>query len=343
LNSGGVGMVQAQNTYLYAGFGNTGQLFGWVIDASGNLTTISGSPYSESFLGGFIGGVGQSNMITNPAGTLLFGSDAVGGKVYVFQIGTGGVLAPVSGSPFSVPLLTPVFTPMNLAIDGLGKYLYVVDGTYSTHTGTKIAAYSIGTGSGGTTLGALTPVVGSPFSYPMFQLVGEPTGQFMIGTSGNSVPVSGADDNHLYVFTITQSGANAGAIAQVAGSPFATVYSPLNIAAQPNSGGDLVYSFGINDTDTAFNPVEGYTISSTGQLTAVSGGPFSLGNGEGSFGQFDPSGLFLFTYASYLNSTTNSVTTLLSPINVATGGSLTQQVGTLTLATPGFWAVTDPN
>jgi len=37
------------------------------------------------------------------------------------------------------------------------------------------------------------------------------------------------------------------------------------------------------------------------------------------------------------------VTTLLSPINVGTGGSLTQSVGTLTLATPGFWAVTDPN
>src|SRR5579862_6606935 len=129
-----------------------GQLFGWTIDASGNLSTISGSPYSESFLGGFIGGVGQSNMITNPAGTLMFISDAIGGTIYAFQIGTGGALSPVAGSPFNVPLLTPVFTPMNLATDGLGKYLYVVDGTYSTHTGTKIAAYSIGTGSGGTTL-----------------------------------------------------------------------------------------------------------------------------------------------------------------------------------------------
>jgi hypothetical protein len=336
-NDGGVGMVVAQEQFLYAGFGSAGALYAWSIDpTTGGLTAISGSPYTAPFLSDYGLGVGQANMITNPAGTLLFISDTLQNEIYVYTIGSGGVLTLVTGSPFAVP-----FGPMNLATDGLGKYLYAIDGNFNTHTGAAIAAYVIGSG---TSLGTLTPVVGSPFigaNYSMWQVNGEPTGQYLIGTSGNSVVKSGVDDDHLYVFSISQSGTNAGAIAPVTGSPFVTQYSPFSIAVQSNSNGNLLYSFSFNDTASAFNPVEGYAISSTGTLTADTNSPFG-GVAEGSWGQFDQSGDFLFVYSSYINESTGDVVTQLGPLDVGTGGALTQPIFTLSLATPGFWAVTDP-
>src|SRR5579871_5804406 len=199
LNSFGTGMVVAHDLYLYTAFGSTNQIFGWTISSSGNLTAITGSPFSVTAAGGDIGGVGQANMITNPAGTLLFISDAIRTSIAVYSIGSGGVLGSVGS--FSCP---SGFTPMNLTTDGLGKYLYAVDGSNAIHQGTQIAAFSI------SAAGTLTPVVGSPFVFPMWQLKGEPSGQFLIGTTGTTVPYNGRDDDNLYVFRITQTGSNAG-------------------------------------------------------------------------------------------------------------------------------------
>lgn len=332
-NSGGVGMVIAQQQYLYAGFGSTDQLYGWTISSSGTLSSISGSPFSAPFLGFYGTGVGQAEMITNPAGTLLFISDTLQSEIYAFQIGSGGVLTAVTGSPFALPA---GFQPMNLATDGLGKYLYAINGAFTTHQGSEIAAFAIGTGSA---LGQLTAVTGSPFVYPMWQVEGEPTGQFLIGTTGSTAYNGVPDDDNLYVFSITQSGTNAGALTQVTKQP--TTYSPFSIAVQSNTGGDLVYSFSFNDAGTALNPIEGFSISATGTLTKDAASPFNLPTAEGTWGQFDQSGAYLFSYASYTNAS-DTVVTQLAPITVGTGGALTQPITTLSLKTPGFWVVTDP-
>jgi hypothetical protein len=101
-NDGGVGMVVAQEQFLYAGFGSAGALYAWSIDpTTGGLTAISGSPYTAPFLSDYGLGVGQANMITNPAGTLLFISDTLQNEIYVYTIGSGGVLTLVTGSPFA--------------------------------------------------------------------------------------------------------------------------------------------------------------------------------------------------------------------------------------------------
>lgn len=334
-DDGGVGMVIAQKQFLYAAFESAEQIYGWTIDGStGALTAISGSPYSASFLSGLGGEVAQSAMITNPAGTLLFISLPLQSKIYVYQVGSSGALSPVAGTPFSVP-----FEPLNLATDGAGKYLYAIDGNVNTHTGSEIAAYSIGSS------GTLKAVSGSPFAYPMWQVQGEPSGKFLIGTSGNSDAsgYSGVEDDNLYVFSISSTGA----LTPVSGSPFATVYSPFSIAVSPNSGGDLVYSFSITESSgqTSFNAEEGYSISSSGALTAVSGSPFaSLGNGSsGSWGQFDQSGAYLFVYGEFITDpSTDTIVTQISPLNVPAAGTLTSAGSTAILTTPGFWAVTDP-
>src|SRR5579871_3123784 len=323
---GGMGMTVAQKQFLYVGFAGSLEIFGWTVSSSGALTSISGSPFPATFLSGTPSGIGQDTMITDPAGANLFIADTFGSKIYVYQIGSGGVLTSGTGSPLSMP---SGFEPVNMTTDGLGKYLYVTNGNTGTHTGTSVAAYAIGTG------GALAAVPGSPFAFPMWQVKGEPTGQFLIGTSGKTVPYAGVDDNNLYVFSI---GSGTGALTQVAKQ--STVYAPFSIAAQSDSGGAQVYSFGFNDTQTAFNPIEGYTISSSGTLTADSGSPFS-GIGNGSWGQLDQSGVLLFVYGSFLDTSTNQVTTQIAPLDVGSGGALTQPITTSTIATPGFWTVTD--
>ncbi len=328
-----VGVVVAQEQFVYAAFPTTGQIYGWSIDStSGALTPVSGSPYTAAYLG-FVGDseYNQLDMITNPAGTLLFIGDAGNAEIWVYQIGSAGALTPVPGSPFS----TGTFQPWNMTTDGQGKYLYATF-AIGLHEGLSVAAYSIGTGS---SAGTLAPVVGSPFSFPMWAVQGEPSGNYLIGITGKTIASgASADDKNLYVFSIEPSGANAGAISPVTNSPFATVYAPFNIAVQPDaSNGEFVYSFGVNDSSTGYNPVEGYAINTTtGALAAITGSPFS-GVTASLWGQFDQNGTYLFFYGDSSNSAQLGV------IDAATGvGTLTEALSPAPLATPGYWAVTDP-
>jgi 6-phosphogluconolactonase (cycloisomerase 2 family) len=315
-NQPGYGMVVAQTQYLYAAFAGTGQIFGWTIDSAGGLTTITESPFSAPYLIG--GGTGSTeSMIANPQGTLLFVEDIGAQGIYVYSIASGGGLTLVSGSPFSVP-----FFPGNMATDGLGKYLYVATET----SGNEIAAYSIASSSG-----ALTAIPSSPFAYAMYQVQGDPSGNYLIGTTNTS------GDQHLYLFSITQSGTNEGAITQV--QKVSTVYSPSSIAVQTNPGGNLVYSFSMNSDDTGFNPIEGYQLSN-GTLTALSDSPFSNVS-DGLWAQFDQSGSYLFPYSEVYNPGTGFTTIQLEVDDVSSGGALTQPISAVTLATPGVWAVTD--
>jgi 6-phosphogluconolactonase len=335
LNDGGVGMVVAQAKYLYTGFGSTGTgtIYGWSIGSAGTLTALSGSPYAAPFMPFVPVGFGTQSIITNPTGSLLFfsaednGTGTLGPFVYVFQIGSDGSLTAASGSPFSVP-----FTG-NLATDGLGKYLYITE-AFTNHTGSEIAAYSIGT------TGALTLVSGSPFAgndFNMWQVQGEPSGKFMIGTTGESIAINTVDNDKLYVFSI----GTTGALSEVSGSPFVTQSSPLSIAVQSDANGSLIYTFGLTDDRSAFNSVEGYSINSSGALSAVTGSPFSNA-AVGDQGALDQSGNFLFVYGVIDNLSTNTIVPQMGAFSVASGGALTEPTTTLTLTSPGFFAVTDP-
>ena len=329
LNDGGVGMVVAQAKYLYTGFGTTSKIYGWSIGSAGTLTALSASPYSATFMPSVPVGFGTQSIITNPAGSLLFfsaedtGTGTVGPFVYVYQIGSDGSLTAASGSPFSVP-----FTG-NLATDGLGKYLYITAASPTTHTGSEIAAYSIASA------GALTEV--GTFAFPMWQVQGEPAGKFMIGTTGNSVAINAVDNDALYVFSI----GTTGALTEVSGSPFVTQSSPLSIAVQSDANGSLIYTFGLTDDRSAFNSVEGYSINSSGALSAVTGSPFANA-AVGDQGALDQSGDFLFVYGVIDNLSTNTIVPQMGAFSVASGGALTEPTTTLTLTSPGFFAVTDP-
>ncbi|MGC2791236.1 MAG: hypothetical protein WA899_04390, partial [Candidatus Sulfotelmatobacter sp.] len=167
---------------------------------------------------------------------------------------------------------------------------------------------------------------------------GEPSGTFLIGTSGQSVAAGAAtDDQHLYVYYIEQSGTAPGSIMPVANSPFATTYTPFNIAVQPvEANGEFVYSFGVSDAG-AYTPTEGYLLNTTtGALTVLTGlSPFS-GVTSSLFGQFDQSGDYLFFYG-------DSAVPQLGVLDAAAGtGALTEPIPAISIETSGYWAVTDP-
>jgi 6-phosphogluconolactonase (cycloisomerase 2 family) len=321
-------IVVAQKQYLYGIFPASESLYGWSIDATtGGLTALSGSPFTSTSLGGLVEdttGVNFTALALNPTGTLMFIADAGNAEILTYQIGNGGGVT--AASTISTVGAVP---PWNLAVDGLGKYLYVTSGIEGD--GQKVAAYSINP-----TTGALT-LVAAALPFNIWELQGEPTGQYMVGISGNSVGITGVADSSIHVFSIQQSGTGAGTLSEVSGSPFTTLYSPANIAVQPSSAnGSYVYSFSVNDT-AGYNPIEGYALdTSSGALKAIAGSPFN-GVTPSPWGQFDQSGDYLFVYSDIASNPQ------LAAVNVAAGtGTLTESASTQALSTGGYFAVTDP-
>jgi 6-phosphogluconolactonase len=328
-NDPGVGMVVAQKQFIYAALEVSGEIGGWSFNSStGALAPLTGFPVALALNLPNVT-YNQYNVGVNPNGTLLFIADTGLSQIFVFQISSTGALTPAPGSPFPTPI-----QPGNLTTDGLGKYLYLCSDA-SGHIGTEVLAYSIASN------GALTALPGSPFSFPMWQLQGDASGGFLFGTTGKTLSLAGSDDYHLYVFRIQQTGASAGAITPVPGSPFTTTYSPFTIAAMPPAtGNEFVYSFSLNDQGSAFNAIEGYQLNTTTEaLTAISGSPFSnIASGE--WGQFDQLGSYLVVYGN--GSSTGGAPPELNAFSVASTGALSQSISPTPLVTTGYWVVTDP-
>jgi 6-phosphogluconolactonase len=347
-NDPGVAMVVVNKQYLYAIFQLTEKIYGYSINSTnGGLTLLSGFPLTQAF---DINNAAynQYNVTTDPGGNFLFVSatNVSPAAIYVYSIdSTTGALTQVTGSPFSTP--NTFSTPGGLTTDGLGKYLYVCE-SFGDHNGGAIMAYSLNS-----TTGFLTPLTGSPFTFSsipgMWQLQGDASGRYLVGTSAESAAILGVDDDHLYVFSIQQTGANAGAITQASGSPIKTTYPPFTIAMQPpSSNGEFVYSFSVTDTATGYNPIEGFSLDpNTGALTELTGSPFS-NLPTSPWGQFDQSGSNLLVYTT---NNTDSIDELLFisgtqteliPLSVSSSGTLTQPISAATLVTEGWWTITDP-
>ena len=199
-------------------------------------------------------------MITNPTGTLLFVEDLGGTAIYTYQIGQGGVLtAANNGSPLIVPGL-----PENLATDGLGKFLYVTLEPVGGGSA-EIGAYAISSS------GSLTVVPGSPFSYPMYQVQGEPSGKYLIGTASDS-----AISSPLCVQHSIDRGQRR---CYRPGDWIAVLHRVSSVQRRGSTeyrrrSGLLFQS--LHKARLSYNPIEGYQLnSSTGALTAISGSPFT--------------------------------------------------------------------
>jgi len=324
-NLGSEGAVVAQGKYLYVVLQAQQEIWGFTIGADGSLTTISGFPMTVP-----ISGIGQVSynqqvVMTNPAGTLLFVSEAGSETILVYQIGSGGALTPGGNSPFST--LSAGIEPENLAMDGNGKFLYVSEES-ADHNGAFLTGYTVGANG---TLTLMNPTF--QFEFPIWEMQGDPSGKYLIGITGDTQYYVGTDLKEIYVFNIDSS---TGALTNVSGSPFATTYAPFNMAVQPiSSSSELIYTFGINDQNTGTNPVEGFTLNtSNGQVAELSNSPFS-GLTSTVWGQFDQSGQYIFTYLGTAPNPTLGV------LAVAADGTLTEPTSTTPLTTSGYFAVAD--
>jgi lactonase family protein with 7-bladed beta-propeller len=327
LPSGGLnaslGMVVANQKgasapFLYALYPSG--IYGFSVGSTGDLTPLTpvslnsatAIPQTTYF---------QYVMVANPQGTLLFIAEPLAGTILVYTIQSTGAL--VLAQTVST---SGVILPQNLGMDGLGSYLFVSD--YSTdHAGSFIAEYGVAN------TGALTLIQTYTTGAPLWQMQGDPSGQYLIGVSGatDAIP-PGQDNDNVFVYSIAPaSAATPGLLTALAPFPTNPAYSPFSMAVQPVAGtnGPLIYTFSINDAGTADNPIEGFQLApSTGALTSVtvSGAGLALSGG------FDPGGSYLFIYQE------QSITAY----QVSTDGGLTSGFGFSTgLNTGGYWAAVD--
>lgn len=276
------GITVAAKKFLYIPSAATSELFAWSISSTGGLTPVSGSPFSAPWAAGMAVGVEplKSSIIASSDGSYLFVADAADSEIRVFNI-TTGVPIELSNSPFSTAGL---LQPWNLATDGLGRFLYVMQGNVDGE-GVAMAVFTISAGalSGGTLF---------PSNMNMWQVQGDPSGKFMIGTKdqpGNQP--SAIIDSNLHVFSINQT---SGVLTETATSPVPTPHGPTGVLIHPN--GKFVYDFNIDKFTNFDGPVDGFQLdSTTGALTPLATSPFtSLSLQYG--GYFDQSGKYIFVH-----------------------------------------------
>ncbi len=326
LPSGGLnaslGMVVANQKgatapFLYALY--PGGIYGFSVGGTGDLTPLIPVLFSSDLPAQIF--FPEYEMIANPQGTLLFISDPEADTILVYSIATTGALTLAQTVSTS-----GIIEPQNLGMDGLGNYLYVTNYS-SDHSGSFIAAYKVAN------TGALTLIATYAGDAPLWQVQGDPSGQYLIGVSGSSSSIPpGADNDSVYVYSINQT---TGALTEVL-PLFGTVpaYSPFTMAVQPVAGttGPFIYTFSLNALGLP-NPIEGFQLTpGTGALAALSGNPFT-GAGTAASGGFDETGAYLFIYQE------QSITAY----QVSATGGLTTQFGfSAGLNTGGYWAVAEP-
>ncbi|MFZ0318635.1 MAG: beta-propeller fold lactonase family protein [Candidatus Sulfotelmatobacter sp.] len=308
--------VIAQEQFLYVPYASTSSaaaIYGWAIDGStGALTALT--PFTLTDVAGLPSASQPTTpVITDPTGSYLYMADATDSRIDVFTVdSSSGALTLLQS--FST---AGVIQPWNLAMDGLGHYLYVTQGNASGE-GQSMAVFPI-------TAGALS--AGTAQAFKMWQVQGELTGQFMIGVDGETGFASDrAFDPNVYVFSI---GSN-GVLTELTKYPTPSGNGPIGVAVSPN--GQFVYDFNVSTSTAADGPLDGFSFTS-GVLTplpSVSG----LTNPGGGF--FDQSGAYLFFRASSAIGVFNIDTTTGTP------SQPTADVGAGSGAVVYPWAITDP-
>ena len=302
------GIVIVNKKYLYVAL-DSGAVYGFAIDGTtGALSPLNNSPYAVS---GLQATQSPFSIAADPAGNFVFVGDAAG--ITVFAVNSGdGSLTTVNATPAS----TGIGGPMQMATDGLGKYLYLLDGI-------SIGEFAYDGSGKLTSVGTLTSA-----STDLAMMTGEPSGKWMLGTRAQVGKQGGALDYNVYVFSIGSNGA------LVAATPTSTPNPPSYIVVSPND--QFVYTFNENDTSTAgtfLKPIVGFSFNSgTGALTNATPFPDVLS----SIGHIDQSGAVIFAVGQ--SSVATSAGTI--PISVLSDGSLsasTQHAGGVSFS----FAVTD--
>ena len=227
-------------------FGNNVSVYS--IDASsGALSEVAGSPFPANN--------NPAEILITPSGRFVYVTNPGIGMVTAFSF-SNGVLTQLPTSPVSSGA-----GAFGLAVDGSEQYLYVANPSASnpppSSTIGNISGFTI------TSTGALTPILGSPFTVtngngPSAVTV-DPSGKYVYATTPGS-------SFSIWCFTITPAN---GQLVAVTNSPFSLTAGGLFALFDPS--GNYLY---IGSQDA--NGIAGYTYDpSTGAPTAIAGSPFS--------------------------------------------------------------------
>ena len=296
-SSGGSG--NTSGNYVYVANATTQSLAGFAV-GTGTLTAVTGSPYNLGFT--------PVSIVINPANTFLFVSgynNAGTGLIYGYSIGATGALSALNSGLAMVTGYEEV--AMDISPDG--QWLMGLDGVVTTTSGT-LDEFHINTGTGTLTgptpapfsvsnTGVVVPhaVKFSPSGALVFVALGTAgdlvytfntaTGSgaltpsqslgFLTATSDNGLSVS-PSGSYLYVarsgiggglaaYTINGGG---GTLAAVSGSPYAAGSQPYSVAVNLTSTDLYVAS-------RSDGKIYGYSVGSTGALTALNAAPYTSG------------------------------------------------------------------
>jgi 6-phosphogluconolactonase (cycloisomerase 2 family) len=280
--------------FLYASNGGSHNISAFSINpATGALTPVAGSPFSDGASAGF----GDISLAASPDGQFLFAGVASNTTVVTFSIGTDGSLTELSSAMVMEP-------PAGMKVSADGNYLAVALPNFGIFG--AVAMFGIAAD------GSLTMINGAPLqgTGPMGSLsdvdmdcaggyvfAGTLTGGpatvdvFSIGTGGVLSPASGSpfsagpgtnsivailSPNDKFLFTsdqgdglITVFSVNSGVLSAITGSPFAAGGGGMPAGMATDQGGTVLYVAG------SPNLIHTFTISANGALTEATGSPFS--------------------------------------------------------------------
>jgi 6-phosphogluconolactonase len=210
-------------------------------------------------------------MAMDPAGGFLYVANVQSANISVFSINaSSGVLTQIVGSPFQINV-----SPLNMQLTPSGKYLYV---TAPSEPYGLIEGFSVNAGE-------LDPVsVTSTGGVNPNGLAIDPTGTYLYAANTAS--------NSISIFTIASSGANAGALTEVPGSPFDDIYDDP-FALILDSAGQYLYVANQVSNNVAVYSITSSTGSPVALTTSTTTFAFTTETSP-SFLAFDPSGKYLF-------------------------------------------------
>jgi len=166
------------------------------------------------------------------------------GYIFVFSVGTGGVLTPVTGSPFAAGA-----QPSAIASDASGNYVYATDFARNQVLGFSVSA-----------AGAITPLSGSP--YP----TGTAPASVAVNKAYNYAFVTNSTDSTITVYSMS-----SGVLTRLGN--YAVGLQPVSIVVDPSTQRYIVTANFLG------NNISGYQLQKTdGSLLLSQGTPFISNN-----------------------------------------------------------------
>jgi 6-phosphogluconolactonase (cycloisomerase 2 family) len=311
-SSGGGGTTVASYTYVAT---QTGVLSSYSVSSTGALATLSGSPYqlatapisalaitpSNTFLYAAVPGIGvyglglngttgvgtlintnalvqdvsPSALTVDPSGKFLLVAGLANGVAAVgeYAINSDGTLVEVTGSPVSITFPTGTDTTnlsvQNIAVAPNSGYVFVTLGQLG------MAPLPFNTSGG---LSANTQIINPKATSG---IANQDLG--LAVNAGSTVLFVGETNVGVRVFTIGSS-----TFTEISGSPFTAGGQPRSITL--DGTGDYLYVANASD-----NTISGYSVLSSGTLTALTGSPFSSVGTQPFALALDQSKTFLFS------------------------------------------------